>query len=30
LGICLRTLHSKLRVYESGKAASAVVGKDLN
>ena len=28
LGICLRTLHSKLRLYESGKAASAVAGKE--
>jgi DNA-binding NtrC family response regulator len=29
LGICLRTLHSKLRSYEAGKAVGAAVGQGL-
>jgi DNA-binding NtrC family response regulator len=28
LGICLRTLHSKLRTYQNGKAAAATNGQD--
>jgi hypothetical protein len=28
LGLCLRTLHNKLRTYESDKARSATGGSD--